>query len=79
MAKILYVSTHGTDDPSRAAIPFVAATGATEAGHEPTVALLLESTYVLKEGVADTIVGVGFPPLNEVLSGVIANKTPIYV
>ena len=79
MAKILYVSTHGTDDPSRAAIPFVAAAGATEAGHQPTVVCSFESTYVLNEGVADTVVGVGFPPLNEILSGVIANKTPIYV
>ena len=33
MTKILYVGTHGTDDPTRASLPFHMALGAIEAGH----------------------------------------------
>ena len=79
MAKLLYVGTHGTDDPTRASMPFISASGATEAGHEPSIALLIESVVLLKDGVADNVTGVGFPVLGEIMSGVIANKTPIYV
>jgi hypothetical protein len=32
MATILYIGTSGSDDPTRATIPFVAASGAVEAG-----------------------------------------------
>ena len=79
MAKLLYVGTYGTDSPTKASMPFITAGGAAEAGHEPMIALLLENTTVMKDVIADNIVGVGFPPLKEIMAGVIANKTPIYV
>jgi predicted peroxiredoxin len=42
MAKILYTSSHGSDDPTRATIAFVGAIGAIDAGHESELALLGE-------------------------------------
>ncbi|MGH2522679.1 MAG: DsrE family protein [Anaerolineales bacterium] len=65
MAKILYIGTEGSDDPTRASLPFVMAKGAIEAGHEPTLVLAGEATYLLKEGIAAATVGVGWPPIAE--------------
>ena len=79
MAKLLYVGTHGTDDPTRASMPFIGAGGAIEAGHEPSIALLIDAVHLLKDGIPDGVVGVGFPPLKDILPAIIDNKTPIYV
>jgi len=79
MARILYYGTHGTDDPSRAAMPFFAANGAKEAGHEPIIALLIDATYLMKDPVGQSITPVGFPPLRELMATAIANGTPIHV
>jgi predicted peroxiredoxin len=79
MATILYVSTAGSDDPTRATIPFVAAMGAVEAGHQPQIALVGEATYIMKDYIADQIHGVGWPPLKELLQKAIDHSIPIYV
>ena len=79
MAKLLFVGTHSSDDPTRASMPFIGANGATEAGHEPTVALLIDATLLMKDVIADSISPVGFPPLKEIMATTIANKTPIHV
>jgi uncharacterized protein involved in oxidation of intracellular sulfur len=79
MATVLYVSTFGSDDPTRASIPFVAALGAVEAGHQPQIALLGEATYLMKDYIADLIAGVGLAPLKDLLPKLIAHKVPIYV
>jgi len=39
MARILYVVTAASDDPTRAALPFNFALGALEAGHRPEIFL----------------------------------------
>ncbi len=40
MAKILYIGTHGTDDPTAATFPFLMAKGAIDAGHETGIILM---------------------------------------
>jgi predicted peroxiredoxin len=79
MAKILYVTSFGSDDPTRATIPFIAAAGAIEAGHEPEIALLGEATYLVKTGMAEQIQGVGFPSLKQLFSKLIEHRVPVYV
>lgn len=79
MAKILYTTSFGSDDPTRATIPFVAALGAIEAGHEAEVALLGEATYLMKDHVADQIDGVGWPPLRGLLPQIIKHGIPVHV
>ena len=79
MAKLLYMTTHGTDDPTRASLAFVGAAGAQDAGHEPTVALLIDATFLMKDQIRDSITPVGFAPLKELMATVIANGTPIHV
>jgi predicted peroxiredoxin len=78
MATILYSTSYGSDDSTRATIPFVAALGAVEAGHQPQVMLLGEATYLMKDTVADAVHGVGFAPLNELLPKIIEHGIPIY-
>ncbi len=79
MAKILYLSSYGSDDPTRATLPFVTATGAIEAGHAPTIALMGEATYLMKSHIAEQIHGVGWPPLQELLQKMIAHGVPIFL
>ena len=79
MATILYVGTNGSDDPTRGSMPFHAATGAIEAGHQPQIALLGEATYLLKESIAATIQGVGMPSLTQLMATLRDHEVPIYV
>ena len=79
MGKVLYSSTYGSDDPTRASLPFHMALGAIEAGHQPEIALIAEATYLMKDTVAETIQGVGMPSLKELLAKVVENKVPIHV
>ena len=79
MATILYSSSYGTDDPTRATIPFVSVTGAIDAGHEPQMVLLGEATYLMKDHLAEQIHGVGWPPLKDSMTKVIDHGVPIFV
>ncbi len=79
MAKIMYMGTHGTDDPTRATFPFFLAKGAIDAGHEARITLMGDSVMLLKDSVAQSIRGVGLPPLKDLLDFTVANKVPISV
>jgi uncharacterized protein involved in oxidation of intracellular sulfur len=79
MGKLLYVGTYGTDDPTRATMPFIAASGALKRDHEPSIALMGEAVYLMKGEVVDQVDGVGFPPLRQLMDEIIGAKVPIYV
>jgi predicted peroxiredoxin len=79
MALILYVSTFGSDDPTRATLAFGDALGAIDAGHEAMIALAGEATYLMKETVARAVQGVGWPTVGELLQKVVEHGIPIYV
>ena len=79
MARILYTGTHGSEDPSKAALVFVAANGASEAGHEPVVALIGEGVVLMKDAVAANTTGVGWPSVKEVMATAISNGTQIHI
>lgn len=67
MTKILFVATHGTEDPTRATFPFMEAKGAVEAGYETGVILMMEAATLVKEEVAAQVHGVGVPPLTDLI------------
>ena len=79
MAKILYVGTAGSDDPTRASLPFNFALGAVEAGHEPEIFLAGEAAYVMKDDVAGAVMPVAMPALAEMLKKLTEHGVPIYV
>ncbi len=79
MGKLLMVGTYATDDPTRATMPFIAASGAIDRGHQPAIALMGEAVYLLRDDIASTINGVGFPSLSELWAKMIDHDVPVYV
>jgi uncharacterized protein involved in oxidation of intracellular sulfur len=79
MAKLLYIGTAGTDDPTRATFPFLMAKGAIEAGHEAGIILMGEAAPLIKDSIAAQVHGVGIPPLAELTEFLYAHQVPISV
>src|SRR5713226_4006195 len=76
--KILMKSAWGSDDPTKAAFPFLHSDALSEAGHDVQIFLLGEAVSLMRKSVANTVVPVGWPPLAEVLAKLVAKKIPIY-
>ena len=79
MAKILYLGTSGSDDPTRAGFPFQWALGARDAGHDAEIFLAGEATYLMKNTVANAVMPVAMPPLRELIDEVVAQRVPVFV
>ena len=76
--KILVKSAWGSDDPTKAAFPFLHSDALSDAGHEVQIFLLGEAVSLMRKSVANAVVPVGWPPLSEVLSKIVTKKIPIY-
>ena len=76
--KILLKSAWGSDDPTKAAFPFLHGDVRSEAGHDVQIFLLGEAVSLMRKSVANAVVPVGWPPLAEVLAKLVAKKIPIY-
>jgi len=79
MASLIYTSTHGSDDPTRAAFPFILANGAVEAGHTAQVFLAAEAVYLMKDVIRDAMVPVGWPPLRDIFTKAVAGGVLVHV
>jgi len=79
MATELFIGLHGSEDPTKATFPFLMAGGALDAGHQTAIVLLGDAVVLMNSAVADSVQGVGFPALKEVMAKVIAAKVPIYI
>jgi predicted peroxiredoxin len=79
MSKVLVKSAWGSDDPTKAAFPFLHANALAEAGHEVQIFLLGEAVSLLRTPVANAIVPVGWPPLRDTLQTTLALGIPIHV
>jgi predicted peroxiredoxin len=77
--KILIKSAWGSADPTQASFPFHHANAFADSGHEVQIFLLGEAVSVMRTVVADSLVPVGWPPLLEAMTNVIAKKIPIHV
>lgn len=78
MARILIISTHGSEDPTRAGVAFTLAKGAVEAGHKPELLLAGDASVLARKVVAENVLPVGLPPLKELAQFVIDNRVPVY-
>jgi predicted peroxiredoxin len=76
--KIFIKSAWGSDDPTKAAFPFLHVDALSEAGHEVQIFLLGKAVSLMRKSVANAVVPVGWPPLSEVLSKIVTKKIPIY-
>jgi len=77
--KVLVKSAWGSDDPTKAAFPFLHANALVEAGHEAQIFLLGEAVSLLRDPVANAVIPVGWPPLAETLEKTILLGIPLHV
>ncbi len=79
MARILYMGSNGSENPTKSVFPFLLANGAVDAGHQAEVQLFGDAVVLIKDVVANNVVPMGWPPLKDILATTIKNKIPIYV
>ncbi|MGE3959661.1 MAG: DsrE family protein [Vicinamibacterales bacterium] len=71
--------SRGTDDPTMATLPFMAAKVAKEQGHDVVLWLWNEAVTLARKGIADTVVGVNLAPVRDLLAALQAAGVPIWV
>jgi predicted peroxiredoxin len=78
--KIAYFASAGAADPTRASIPLhLAANGSVEVGQDTTVILGGDAAELLLENRAQTLEGVGVPPLRDLLAKLRDHEVPVFV
>lgn len=79
MAKLLYIGSHGGEDPTRAGLVFVGANGARDAGHEATVSLVGDGVLLMKDPIAAATIPVGWPAVSELMKTAVEKGVAIHV
>ncbi len=78
--KFVYFVTAGVGDPTRASIPLhMAANGSVEVGHDVAVVFAGDGSEIVLGDNAQTIEGVGVPPMRDLLAKLKDNGVPVYV
>jgi len=78
--KIAYFASAGTADPTRASLPLhLAVNGSVEVGHETSLIIGGDAAELLLGDTADTLEGVGVPPLRELLAKLRDHAVPVFV
>jgi predicted peroxiredoxin len=76
--KIMMKCAWGSDDPTKAAFPFLHGLALAEAGHEVQIFLLGEAVGLMRKTLANAVTPVGWPPVGETLDKVAAKHIQIY-
>lgn len=76
--KIFMKSAWGSDDPTKAAFPFLHGTALAEAGHEVQIFLLGEAVNLMRDAVLNSVTPVGWPSMKDIMPKVLENKIQIY-
>jgi predicted peroxiredoxin len=79
MSTILFYGTYGTDDPTRAVIPFHMARLERPAGHVAEVALIGDATFLMKDEIAKEVKGVAVPNAAEIIAELAGKGLRIHV
>jgi SAM-dependent methyltransferase len=80
MAKLIYVGTHGPDDPTKACMPIhLAVNGAAEAGIEAEINLAGDAAVLIQDAYVNTVVPVGFPPLKDLMAKAAEKGVRVYI
>jgi predicted peroxiredoxin len=80
MPGLLIVTSTGAENPTRASVPFhIAVNGARPFGAEVAVALAGDAAELIKPDVIANVVGLGIPPLRDLLDKCIDQEVPVYV
>jgi uncharacterized protein involved in oxidation of intracellular sulfur len=79
MKTMIISGSRGTDDPTMATLPFIAAKAAKEQGHDVVLWLWNEAVVLARKGVADHVVGVNLAPLKDLVAAIQSHGIPIWV
>jgi predicted peroxiredoxin len=80
VAKLVYIATHGPDDPTKACMPLhLAVNGAAVAGIEAQVHLAGDAAVLIQDQMIAALKPVGFPPLSELVAAAVEKGIPIYI
>ena len=79
MASILVHVTQGPENPTRAALAFLVARTALEGGHQVSVFVAGDGVELLREGVLNSLAGVGTGKLREHFDAIVAAGGRFYV
>jgi len=80
VAGLLIVTATGAADPTRASVPFhIAVNGARPAGTAVGIALAGDAAELVKPDIIANVVGLGVPPLRDLLDKCLDQEVPIYV
>ncbi len=77
--KIVYIVTHGAEDPERASFPFVLANAAQAMDVEAVIALQGTSVLLAKKGFLEHVPAVGLPPLKSLVENFVSQGGKILV
>ena len=78
--KFVYFVTAGVGDPTRASIPLhMAANGSVEVGHDVAIVLAGDGSEIVLGDNAQSIEGVGVPPVRDLLAKLKDHGVPVYV
>jgi predicted peroxiredoxin len=77
--RVLVKSAWGSDDPTKAAFPFLHGNALAEAGHQVQIFLLGEAVSLMRDPVAQSVIPVGWPPLREILEKTISLGIHVHV
>ena len=80
MSRLLYIATHGPDDPTKACMPIhLAVNGAAEAGIDVEINLAGDAAVLIQDAYVDTLLPLGFPPLKELVAKVQDKGVRVFV
>lgn len=79
MGSLLVHVTHGPETPTRAALGFLVAATAVEAGHDVTLFLAGDASQLLRDSVIDSTKGIGTGALSDHVAKLVDAKVPIFV
>jgi len=79
MAKMLFHVLVGSENPTRACLPFLQAVANKERGDEVQIALAGDGVVLIRDAVINSVVPLGWPPLKETFAKVLNYKITIFV
>ena len=80
MATLLYIGTHGPDDPTKACMPIhLAVNGALEAGIECDISLAGDAAVLIQDAYINTLAPLGFPPLKDLMANAVERGIRFYI
>lgn len=80
MAGLLIVTATGPEEPTRASVPFhIAVNGAKPNGTAVAIALAGDAAELVKPDVIANVIGVGVPPLRDLVDKCLEQELRVYV